>query len=363
LTQTAEAIPDIPDFAMAAIYRAMSKEPAERFATCSEFAAALSKPQVKAVSFRKRGVLPALMGTILGAALIIGGAIIIAGKDSSSNSSNNSSNSSSSSSSSVADSQSRAADSEKDPVKTFTLPNNVKLEMVLVEPGSFTMSKRDGNNERDEIEHTKTLTKPFYIGKYEVTQAQWKSLMGTDVHQQKDKGNSWGRVTGVGDNHPMYFVSWREAMEFCEKMNKYAPPGWQFTLPTETQWEYAARGGKKSRGYKYSGSDNLGDVDWYWGNSGSTTHEVGGKSANELGLYDMSGNVYEYCLDNYQDDSRKTTAEFTRAYRDSDGSFRVFRGGGWVSVARHCRSADRSSFDPVIRNSHLGFRLALVQAE
>ena len=351
LTQTAEAIPDIPDFAMAAIYRAMSKEPAERFATCSEFAAALSKPQVKAVSFRKRGVLPALMGTILGAALIIGGAIIIAGKDSSSNSSNNSSNSSSSSSSSVADSQSRAADSEKDPVKTFTLPNNVKLEMVLVEPGSFTMSKKDGENARDEIEHPKTLTKPFYIGKYEVTQAQYQAVMGKNPSKFK------------GDNRPVECVSWHEAMEFCEKMNKYAPTGWQFTLPTETQWEFAARGGNKSRDYKYSGSDTPGDVAWYKDNSGDTTHVVGGKAPNELGLYDMSGNVWEWCLDNFQNDSSNTKAEFTRAYRDSDGSDRVIRGGGLVLDARHCRSANRNYTSPANRYSSLGLRLALVPAE
>ena len=242
------------------------------------------------------------------------------------------------------------------------------------------MSKRDGENLDNEIEHPKTLTKPFYIGKYEVTQAQWKSLMGTDVHQQK-KGNFLGRVTGVGDNHPMYFVSWHEAMEFCEKMNKYAPPGWQFTLPTETQWEFAARGGNKSRGYKYSGSDNLDSVGWYYENSGDsrldgsswssdrlqqnncTTHVVG-KAPNELGLYDMSGNVWEWCLDNYQRDPSKTTPEFTLAYRDSDGgSQRVIRGGGWDCNAQSCRSAVRGSSSRADRHRYLGFRLALVQAE
>jgi len=235
--------------------------------------------------------------------------------------------------------------------------------MVLVEPGSFRMSKKDGENLDNEIEHTKTLTKPFYIGKYEVTQAQWKSLMGTDVHQQKAKGNSLGSAYGVGDNHPMYFVSWREAMEFCEKMNKYAPSGWQFTLPTETQWEFAARGGNKSRDYKYSGSDTPGDVAWYKDNSGDTTHVVGGKAPNELGLYDMSGNVWEWCLDNFQNDSSNTKAEFTRAYRDSDGSDRVIRGGGLVLDARHCRSANRNYTSPANRYSSLGLRLALVPAE
>ena len=161
----------------------------------------------------------------------------------------------------------------------------------------------------------------------------------------------------------MYFVSWHEAMEFCEKMNKYAPPGWQFTLPTETQWEFAACGGNKSRGYKYSGSDNLDSVLWYNKNSGNTNHEVGGQSANELGLYDMTGNVWEWCLDNYQNDSSNTKAEFTRAYRDSDGSCRVIRGGSWRYIARRCRSAYRYNGQPANRNYYLGFRLALVPAE
>ena len=223
--------------------------------------------------------------------------------------------------------------------------------MVLVEPGSFTMSKKDGENARDEIEHPKTLTKPFYIGKYEVTQAQYQAVMGKNPSKFK------------GDNRPVECVSWHEAMEFCEKMNKYAPPGWQFTLPTETQWEFAARGGNKSRGYKYSGSDTLGDVAWYGANSGNTSHEVGGKAPNELGLYDMSGNVWEYCLDNYQKDSSNTKSEFTRAYRDSDGSYRVVRGGGWSRVALYCRSANRLSYDPANRFISLGFRLALVPVQ
>ena len=286
----------------------------------------------------------AIIGAILGAALIIGGAIIIAGKDT--DSSNSSSNSGSSSSN-----QSGSANSKKASVKTFTLPNNIKLEMVRVEPGSFTMSKQDGENYDSEVEHTKTLTKPFYIGKYEVTQAQYQAVMGKNPSSFK------------GDNRPVENVTWYEAMEFCEKMNKYAPPGWKFTLPTETQWEFAARGGNKSRGYKYSGSNTLGDVAWYWDNSGRTTHEVGGKAPNELGLYDMSGNVYEWCLDNYQKDSSNTKSEFTRAYRDSDGSLRVYRGGCWGSDARFCRSAYRNYNDPDVRSNDIGFRLALVPAE
>ena len=156
-------------------------------------------------------------------------------------------------------------------------------------------------------------------------------------------------------------------MSFCEKMNQYAPSGWKFTLPTETQWEFAARGGNKSCNYKYSGSNNIGDVAWYDDNS---THEVGKKSPNELGLYDMSGNVWEWCLDNWNWKSNNTSAEFSRSYSDNDGSDRVGRGGGWYKLAQpkwrsdsgadHCRSAGRRDFISGAKYIYLGFRLALV---
>ena len=226
--------------------------------------------------------------------------------------------------------------------------------MVKVEPGTFTMSKRDGENDSEEVEHQKTLTKPFYIGKYEVTNEQWCAVMGVSRAPS---------LINRGARYPVEDISWHDAMSFCEKMNQYAPSGWKFTLPTETQWEFAARGGNKSRDYKYSGSDTPGDVAWYKDNSGDTTHVVGGKAPNELGLYDMSGNVWEWCLDNFQNDSSNTKAEFTRAYRDSDGSDRVIRGGGLVLDARHCRSANRNYTSPANRYSSLGLRLALVPAE
>ena len=243
---------------------------------------------------------------------------------------------------------------------TVNLPNGVKLEMVKVEPGTFTMSHRDGDNFSDEVEHTKTLTKTFYIGKYEVTQEQWSVIMGTTVRQQRDKANTSWPLHGEGSRFPIYYVSWHEAMEFCEKMNRYAPPGWKFTLPTETQWEFAARGGNNSRNYKYSGSNNIGDVAWYDENSNFTTHEIGGKDPNELGLYDMSGNVLEWCLDNSNGKSNNMPAEFSRSYHDSDGSYRVRRGGHWLANARGCRSACRVYWKPGDRLNFLGFRLALV---
>ena len=254
--------------------------------------------------------------------------------------------------------------------RTISLPGNVKLEMVKVEAGSFEMSARDGENSDYEVSHRATLTKDFCIGKTEVTQAQWKAVMGNNPSYFK------------GDDLPVEKVSWNDAMEFCEKLNDSgkAPRGWKFTLPTETQWEYAARGGRKSKGYKYSGSDKADDVAWYYENSGDSrlsdsswdhdkltgnhckTHPVGQKKANELGLYDMSGNVYEWCLDDYKGDSSELTAEFTRG-NDRSGSNRAGRGGCWFDSARGCRSAGRDFDDPGDRGNFLGFRVALVPVQ
>ena len=235
---------------------------------------------------------------------------------------------------------------------TLELSGNVKLEMVKVEAGSFEMSAKDGENSKYEVPHRVTLTKDFYIGKTEVTQAQWKAVMGNNPSSFK------------GDDLPVEEVSWNDAMEFCAKLYRMgkAPSGWKFTLPTETQWEYAARGGNRSRGYKYSGNDYIGGVAWYYDNSGDKTHPVAGKKANELGLYDMSGNVYEWCLDDYQCDSSMAKPEFDRG-NDRGGSYRVYRGGCWFSIAGSCRSAGRFSFDPGFRDCFLGFRLALVPVQ
>ena len=233
--------------------------------------------------------------------------------------------------------------------KTIALPGNVKLELVKVEAGSFEMSAADGENESDEVPHRATLTKDFYLAQTEVTQAQWKAVMGANPSKFK------------GDDLPVEHVSWNDAMSFCEKLNSSgkAPNGWKFTLPTETQWEYAARGGKKSKGCKYSGSNTLDEVAWHENNSWDKTHPVGRKKANELGLYDMSGNVYEWCLDDWQAKSGKLTAEFTRG-NDSAGSDRTVRSGSFFSRASFCRAAYRGSRDPGDRHGNIGFRPALV---
>ena len=177
--------------------------------------------------------------------------------------------------------------------------------------------------------------KNYYIAKYEVTQAQWRAVMGNNPAHFKE-----------GADRPVENVSWYDAMEFCKKLNDMglAPAGYKFFLPTEAQWEYAARGGNKSKGYEYSGSNDINEVAWYDDNSGGQTHPVGEKKPNELGLYDMSGNVWEWCL-------------------DADGPYRVLRGGGWYYNARYCRSAYRDGRGPVLRYDRVGFRLALVPVQ
>ena len=234
------------------------------------------------------------------------------------------------------------------PGGVLKLPGDIKLELIRVEAGTFTMGSPTNEAGRwdNERQHQVTLTRDFYLGQTEVTQAQWKAVMGYDPSGFK------------GDDLPVEQVSWHDAMRFCEKLNEMgkAPKGWKFTLPTEAQWEYAARGGHRSRGYKYSGSDNPDEVAWHFDNSDCTAHPVAKKRANELGLYDMSGNVWEWCLDWYGLYGGNTTDPAGPA----TGSGRVFRGGCWSHIARSCRSACRDFGLPGLRVCNLGFRLALV---
>ena len=216
------------------------------------------------------------------------------------------------------------------------------IEMIYVAPGEFVMGSQPSEKDRrgDETMHKVTLIKGYYIGKYEVTQAQWKKV--------KVYNPSFFR----GDNLPVETVSWNDCQAFCGKL------GTGFRLPTEAEWEYAARGGNRSKGSTYSGSDNLDEVGWHSGNSGDKahpTHPVGQKKANELGLYDMSGNVYEWCGDWYGD-YPSWMSWVSWAY---PVSVRVDRGGCWFSDASHCRSACRYRNSPNDRANYLGFRLAM----
>jgi formylglycine-generating enzyme required for sulfatase activity/predicted Ser/Thr protein kinase len=220
---------------------------------------------------------------------------------------------------------------------------SLEPEMVFVQGGTFTMGSPISEPERssNEVQHQVTVSS-FQIGKYEVTQGQWKAVMGDNPSYYKK-----------GDNYPVENVSWDDIQTYLQKLN--AATGKNYRLPTEAEWEYASRGGNRSNGYIYSGSNNIDNVAWYMDNSGSSTHPVGQKSPNELGIYDMSGNVWEWCSDWYG--SYSTSAQ-TNPKGPSSGSYRVYRGGSWHFNAKYCRSANRFINVPGSRNYFLGFRVA-----
>ena len=231
--------------------------------------------------------------------------------------------------------------------KTFTA-NGVTFEMVFVQGGGFTMgcTSEQGNDCYDDEKpsHRVNLS-DFYIGKHEVTQQLWRAVMGENPSSFK------------GDNLPVENVSWNDCQTFISRLNSLT--GMQFRLPTEAQWEYAARGGNQSKGFKYSGSHDPFDVAWYADNSGSRTHPVGTKAPNELGIHDMSGNVWEWCRDwygaNYYGSSPVESPT-----GPSSGSNRVFRGGGWYNAARSCRVSCRGNYAPEHRDNGIGLRLVVL---
>ena len=227
------------------------------------------------------------------------------------------------------------------------------IAMVYVSGGTFTMgaTSEQGSDAYDweKPAHSVTLS-GYYIGKYEVTQALWEAVMGSNPSKFK------------GDNLPVECVSWDDVQEFLRKLN--AMTGKRYRLPTEAEWEFAARGGNSSRGYKYSGSNNIDNVAWYTDNSGSRTHAVGTKSPNELGIYDMSGNVWEWCQDwysgSYYGSSPRTNPQGPNSgsYSELRGDCRVIRGGCWGNDAGDCRVSYRFR-SPNACYDYLGFRLAL----
>ncbi|MDE5609424.1 MAG: SUMF1/EgtB/PvdO family nonheme iron enzyme [Bacteroidales bacterium] len=229
------------------------------------------------------------------------------------------------------------------------------LQMVAVKGGTFQMgatSEQGSDAESDEKPVLSVTLDDFYIGKYEVTQAQWEAVMGTTIAQQRDKADSYGPLYGVGDNYPMYYVSWNEAREFCEKLSQMTDK--KYRLSTEAEWEYAARGGQHADGTKYAGSNTIGDVAWYTDNS-SKTNPIGQQKPNGLGLYDMSGNVWEWCSDWY---GKYSSSSAVNPYGPVEGSCRVFRGGSWYHSAVVCRVSYRNRNTPDIRRIYLGFRVA-----
>ena len=230
-------------------------------------------------------------------------------------------------------------------VITIPVKDGISIEMVKVEAGSFDMGATPEMKKPYDWEkpvHRVTLTNNYYIGKYEVTQALWQAVMGSNPSYFK------------GDDLPVEQVSWNDCQDFISKLN--AMTGKRFRLPSEAEWEYAARGGKKSRGYQYSGSNTLGDVAWYYGNSGPKTHAVGTKQPNELSIYDMSGNVWEWCQDWYDSYSSSPQTNPTGALSGSD---RVCRGGSLDDSAGGCRTSYRGCYTPDCRYNNLGLRLVL----
>lgn len=217
----------------------------------------------------------------------------------------------------------------------------VSFQMIAVEGGTFQMGSNSGDNDEKPVHEVRVNS--FSIGQTEVTQELWEAVMGTNPSDFK------------GNKKPVEKVSWNDCQTFIQKSNQLT--GKQFRLPTEAEWEFAARGGTQSKNYTYSGSNNIEDVAWYTNNSGNTTHDVGTKSPNELGIYDMSGNVYEWCQDWYGSDYYSSSV-VNNPTGPTSGSYRVDRGGSWLSNAAYCRVSLRSSLAPSFAYSNPGFRLA-----
>ncbi len=237
-------------------------------------------------------------------------------------------------------------DLSEDTKQSITV-NGVTFDMVYVQGGTFTMgcSGEQGSDcESDESPSHPVTLSDYYIGKFEVTQALWRAVMGSNPSYMQ------------GNNLPVERVSWNDCQTFVNQLNSLT--GRRFSLPTEAQWEYAARGGGSSRGYKYAGSNIVENVAWYTGSSDTRSHEVGGKHPNELGIYDMSGNVWEWCSDWYGAYGSSAQSDPTGP---TSGTYRVVRGGNWDGDATYCRVSYRGIAPPDNSGNLGGLRLALDQ--
>ena len=242
--------------------------------------------------------------------------------------------------------------------RTYTV-NGHTFHTVLVEKGSFGMGDDRSSYDDEKPAHAVTLSSDFELSEYPVTQALWAAVMGEE----------WPRVVFKGPDRPVENVSWEDTPRFFEALNRWyagtgayqARPG-RFGLPTEAQWEYAARGGRYGKyfDYPYSGGKRLEELGWYDENSHGETHPVGRKLPNTLGLYDMSGNVFEWCEDDWHGNYQGAPADGSAWVDTPRGSGRVYRGGSWFILADDCRVAYRSIYLPDYRNYYLGFRAAFV---
>ena len=235
------------------------------------------------------------------------------------------------------------------PCQTFEV-NGVSFNMMCVEGGTFMMgaAEDDPDARADEKPQHQVTVSDFMIAQTEVTQELWTAVMGNNPSHFS------------GNNLPVDAASWNDCQAFIAKLNELT--SLHFRLPTEAEWEFAARGGNHSRGYKYAGSDNIDEVAWYDGNSSNTPHEVGTKLPNELGLFDMSGNVWEFCQDWYSNTYYTAEAQ-TNPTGPTSGTHRVDRGGSWFRSATHCRIPYRDSSRPTVNDYRLGLRLVLDKHE
>lgn len=229
---------------------------------------------------------------------------------------------------------------KKDEEKPKSQEVSEPIYMVLVKGGTFQMGNINGSSLELPV-HPVTLSS-FYISKTEVTQKQWSDVMGT-------KPSNF-----VGDNLPVEKVSWNDAQIFITELNRQTKKNYR--LPTEAEWEFASKGGISSKGYTYSGGNTLGEVAWYVDNSSRTTHAVATKKANELGLYDLTGNVSEWCSDWYASYSSEVQTDPTGP---NSGFYRVIRGSSWGAASSYCNVTNREGTMPEFKFSNLGFRLAL----
>ena len=219
------------------------------------------------------------------------------------------------------------------------------IDMAYVQGGTFTQGSTDIGEAHEKPAHKVTLS-DFYIGKYEITQKQWYDVVGKWPELPPEEAN------GKGDDYPIYYVNWEDVQEFLSKLN--AKTGKSYRLPTESEWEYASAGGQKSKGYLYSGSDKPEDIAIYYGTVGGA-YQIGTKNANELGIYDMSGNVWEWTGDWYG--AYEDKQQIDPKGKDS-GTERVTRGGTWINVAYGIRITARYKHDPSSTFKFLGFRVA-----
>ncbi len=224
--------------------------------------------------------------------------------------------------------------------------NSIGMEFVEIPAGEFMMgspSDEEGKMDREGPVHKVTIEESYYLAKFEVTQEQWREVMGSNPSYFK------------GDDLPVEQVSWNDAQEFIEKLNEKEGTN-KYRLPSEAEWEYACRAGTTTRYYFGDGESKLGDYAWYRDNSDQKTHLVGQKKPNPWGLYDMHGNVWELCQDRYHS-YYYGAPSYGGAWESGSSSDRVLRGGGWNGDAWRCRSASRSYYVPVYRRRFLGFRV------